>query len=161
MSVQNQWLQIQRDPRNLSASALYRLFLSGITLIYLVLKDPQIMAGQQTVLTDLEACQSSLSVFVGQFPWAMGYRDCFGQLKDRIQNHIRLTGGDVFADLNPGDIPFIDFDTSLLPNNFNIADFGFVLPESSATVNSDAVSSESRQLQPDTGLLYGEEDFDA
>ncbi|WVO24466.1 uncharacterized protein IAS62_005834 [Cryptococcus decagattii] len=84
----NQWKQVQRDPRNLSISALYRLFLSGLTLIYLGLNHSSPTTVTPTILADVESCLQSLNVFVNQLPWATAYRDCFSLLKDRFETRM-------------------------------------------------------------------------
>nr|KIR45875.1 hypothetical protein I312_04845 [Cryptococcus bacillisporus CA1280] len=84
----NQWKQIQRDPRNLSISALYRLFLSGLTLIYLGLNHSSPTTVTPIILADVRSCLQSLNVFVNQLPWATAYRDCFAQLNDRFETRM-------------------------------------------------------------------------
>ncbi|OXC67830.1 hypothetical protein AYX13_03725 [Cryptococcus neoformans] len=84
----NQWKQIQRDPRNLSISALYRLFLSGLSLIYLALNRSSPATVTPSMITDIESCLQSLNVFVNQLPWATAYRDCFAQLKNRFETRM-------------------------------------------------------------------------
>jgi hypothetical protein len=82
-------LQIQNDKRNLSVSALYRLFLSGISLVYLIFRDPTLLERHHQVFNDLDACSWSLQVFVEQLPWATGYRDCFAQIMTRFDVRFR------------------------------------------------------------------------
>jgi len=62
------------SPR-LSTWALYRLFLSGLTLLHV-----SSSLGHQRAASALHKCQDTLAIFTRSFPGAAGYQACFTEL---------------------------------------------------------------------------------